>query len=104
MRPKGAGAQLLLLALSHRADIALDQLASVVPVCPTGPDIAQAIRAGRAATGPATPRPPRGGLGDARRRKRGRAGFYPDCLGAVRPGDAPARLFPFSVAVLAEVF
>jgi putative molybdopterin biosynthesis protein len=54
MRPKGAGAQLLLLALSHRADIALDQLASVVPVCPTGPDIAQAIRAGRADTGIAT--------------------------------------------------
>lgn len=54
MRPKGAGAQLLLLALSHRADITLDQLASVAPVCPTGPDIAQAIRAGRADTGIAT--------------------------------------------------
>ncbi|HJS61966.1 MAG TPA: helix-turn-helix transcriptional regulator [Pseudolabrys sp.] len=54
MRPKGAGAQLLLLALSHRADVALDQLASVAPVCPTGPDIAQAIRAGRADTGIAT--------------------------------------------------
>ena len=54
MRPKGAGAQLLLLALSHRADIALDQFASVAPVCPTGPDIAQAIRAGRADTGIAT--------------------------------------------------
>jgi len=54
MRPKGAGAQLLLLALLHRADIALDQLASVTPVCPTGPDIAQAIRAGRADTGIAT--------------------------------------------------
>jgi len=54
MRPKGAGAQLLLLALLHRADIVLDQLASVEPVCPTGPDIAQAIRAGRADTGIAT--------------------------------------------------
>jgi len=54
MRPKGAGAQLLLLALLHRADIVLDQLASVAPVCPTGPDIAQAIRAGRADTGIAT--------------------------------------------------
>ena len=54
MRPKGAGAQLLLLALLHRADVAVDQLASVAPVCPTGPDIAQAIRAGRADTGIAT--------------------------------------------------
>jgi putative molybdopterin biosynthesis protein len=54
MRPRGAGAQLLLLALLHRADIVLDQLASVAPVCPTGPDTAQAIRAGRADTGIAT--------------------------------------------------
>jgi excisionase family DNA binding protein len=54
MRPKGAGAQLLLLALLHRAKVSLDQLAAVIPVCPTGPDIAQAIRAGRADTGIAT--------------------------------------------------
>jgi excisionase family DNA binding protein len=54
VRPKGAGAQLLLLALLHRADIPLDQLATVTPVCPTGPDIAQAVRAGRADTGIAT--------------------------------------------------
>jgi excisionase family DNA binding protein len=54
MRPKGAGAQLLLLALLHRSGIAVDQLASVAPICPTGPDIAQAIRAGRADTGIAT--------------------------------------------------
>ncbi len=54
MRPKGAGAQLLLLALLHRAKISLDQLAAVTPLCPTGPDIAQAIRAGRADTGIAT--------------------------------------------------
>jgi putative molybdopterin biosynthesis protein len=54
LRPKGAGAQLLLLALLHRAKAALDQLAAVAPVCPTGPDIAQAIRAGRADTGIAT--------------------------------------------------
>ncbi len=53
-RPKGAGAQLLLLALLHRAKAALDRLAVVTPVCPTGPDIAQAIRAGRADTGIAT--------------------------------------------------
>ena len=54
MRPKGAGAQLLLLALLHRAKAALDQLSAVSPVCPTGPDVAQAIRAGRADIGIAT--------------------------------------------------
>jgi putative molybdopterin biosynthesis protein len=54
MRPKGAGAQLLLLALLHRAKATLDQLAAVSPVSPTGPDIAQAVRAGRADTGIAT--------------------------------------------------
>lgn len=54
MRPEGAGAQLLLLALLHRAKAPLDALAAVTPVCPTGPDIAQAIRAGRADTGIAT--------------------------------------------------
>jgi putative molybdopterin biosynthesis protein len=54
MRPKGAGAQLLLLALLHRAGLALDQLTPVSPVSPTGPDIAQAVRAGRADTGVAT--------------------------------------------------
>jgi putative molybdopterin biosynthesis protein len=54
MRPKGAGAQLLLLASLQRAKASLDQLAVVTPLCPTGPDIAQAIRAGRADTGIAT--------------------------------------------------
>ena len=54
MRPQGAGAQLLLLSLLHKAKASLDQLATVSPVCPTGPDIAQAIRAGRADTGIAT--------------------------------------------------
>ena len=53
-RPKGAGAQLLLLALLDRAKASLDRLAVVSPVAPTGPDIAQAIRAGRADTGIAT--------------------------------------------------
>jgi putative molybdopterin biosynthesis protein len=53
-RPKGAGAQLLLLALLDRAKASLDRLAVVTPVAPTGPDIAQAIRAGRADTGIAT--------------------------------------------------
>ncbi len=54
MRPKGAGAQLLLLSLLHKAKISLDQLSAPSPICPTGPDIAQAIRAGRADTGVAT--------------------------------------------------
>lgn len=54
MRPKGAGAQLLLLALLQKAKASLDRLITVSPVCPTGPDIAQAIRAGRADTGIAT--------------------------------------------------
>ena len=54
MRPKGAGAQLLLLAMLHRAKIALDSLSVVRPDCPTGNDIAQAIRAGRADCGIAT--------------------------------------------------
>lgn len=53
-RPAGAGAQLLLLALLGRAGIAADELAFVKPVCPTGPDIAQAIRSGRADCGIAT--------------------------------------------------
>jgi putative molybdopterin biosynthesis protein len=54
MRPKGAGAQLLLLAMLHRSKMTLDQLSAVAPVCQTGPDIAQAIRAGRADIGVAT--------------------------------------------------
>jgi putative molybdopterin biosynthesis protein len=54
MRPKGAGAQLQLLALLHRAKATLEQLAAASPVSPTGPDIAQAVRAGRADTGIAT--------------------------------------------------
>jgi len=54
MRPHGAGAQLLLLSLLHRAKSTLVALDAIAPVCPTGPDIAQAIRAGRADTGIAT--------------------------------------------------
>jgi putative molybdopterin biosynthesis protein len=54
VRPKGAGAQLLLLSLLHRAKASLDQLVAGGPMCPTGPDIAQAIRAGRADIGIAT--------------------------------------------------
>lgn len=54
MRPKGAGAQLLLLALLQQARQTLDKLVVASPLCPTGPDIAQAIRAGRADIGVAT--------------------------------------------------
>jgi len=50
-RPAGAGAQLLLLAILGRADLAPDTLTLVKPVCPTGPDLAQAVRAGRADCG-----------------------------------------------------
>ena len=53
-RPAGAGAQLLLLALLARAGVALDRLMTVKPACPTGPDIAQAVRSGRADCGIAT--------------------------------------------------
>ena len=49
MRPKGAGAQLLLLALIEHAKSTLDAV-QAGPMCPTGPDIAQAIRAGRASS------------------------------------------------------
>ena len=53
-RPAGAGAQLLLLALLARAGISLDDLKLEKPAFPTGPDIAQAIRAGRIDCGIAT--------------------------------------------------
>jgi putative molybdopterin biosynthesis protein len=53
-RPAGAGAQLLLLALLARAGNTLDQLTAVKPACPTGADIAQAVRSGRADCGIAT--------------------------------------------------
>ena len=54
LRPDGAGAQLLLLALVARAGLTLNVFAIVKPVCPTGPDIAQAVRSGRADCGIAT--------------------------------------------------
>jgi len=53
-RPSGAGAQLLLLSLLHRAGLSFQDLVVITPPCPTGPDIAQAIRAGRADCGVAT--------------------------------------------------
>jgi putative molybdopterin biosynthesis protein len=53
-RQAGAGAQLLLLALLHREKLPLEKLSLVRPPCPTGADVAQAIRAGRADCGIAT--------------------------------------------------
>jgi excisionase family DNA binding protein len=54
LRPAGAGAQLLLHALLARAGLAPEGLFAVKPPCPTGPDIAQAVRSGRADCGIAT--------------------------------------------------
>lgn len=54
LRPAGAGAQLLLLALLNRAGLAMEALTAVKPPSPTGPDIAQAVRSGRADCGIAT--------------------------------------------------
>ena len=54
LRPQGAGAQLLLLALVAQAGLALDALTTVKPVCRTGVDIAQAVRSNRADCGIAT--------------------------------------------------
>jgi excisionase family DNA binding protein len=54
LRPAGAGAQLLLLALLGRAGLAFEALTTVKPPCPTGPDIAQAVRTQRADCGIAT--------------------------------------------------
>ena len=51
VRPEGAGAQLLLEALLHRAGVDVKKVNFVKPVCPTGPDVAQAIRVGRADCG-----------------------------------------------------
>ncbi len=53
MRPHGAGAQQLLGALLKKADLAERDL-DIALVAPTGPDIAQAIRAGHADSGVAT--------------------------------------------------
>src|SRR5499427_9932280 len=51
LRPPGAGAQLLLLALAARAGLALEDLAMVKPACPTDAHIAQAVRSSRADVG-----------------------------------------------------
>ncbi len=48
VRQRGAGAQLLLEALLARIGAGVDEIGAVEPPCPTGPDAAQAVRAGRA--------------------------------------------------------
>jgi excisionase family DNA binding protein len=53
-RPPGAGAQLLLIALLARAKIANERLNLVKPDCPTGADLAEAVRTGRADCGVAS--------------------------------------------------
>ena len=53
LRPRGAGAQLLLLALLHKEGIEIDGLRAT-QIAPTGTDIAQAIRADHADFGVAT--------------------------------------------------
>ena len=50
-RPAGAGAQLLLLAILARAGLCPDALTTIKPPCATGPDLAQAVRSGRADCG-----------------------------------------------------
>jgi putative molybdopterin biosynthesis protein len=54
LRPNGAGAQLLLLALVAQAGLTFEALNTIKPPCPTGPDIAQAVRTQRADCGIAT--------------------------------------------------
>lgn len=51
MRPAGAGARLLLMALLRREGLTLDHLARDNPLAPTGPDVATAIRTDRADCG-----------------------------------------------------
>jgi len=53
-RPAGAGAQLLLLSLLAASGLTPGALALIKDICPTGNDVAQAIRAGRADCGIAT--------------------------------------------------
>lgn len=54
VRPQGAGAQLLLLALLHSVGSDAGHLPKDAPLCHTGADIAQAVREGRADCGIAT--------------------------------------------------
>jgi len=53
-RNDGAGAQLLLLSLLHRAGIKREDLNTLTPACVTGAELAEAVRSGRADCGIAT--------------------------------------------------
>lgn len=53
-RPAGAGAQLLLLSLLAAGSLTPDNLSLMRDICPTGNDVAQAVRSGRADCGLAT--------------------------------------------------
>ena len=93
VRPQGAGAQLLLQALLHRAKTSLDRLKVVEPALPDRPR--------RRAGDPRRPRRlrDRHPFGRQRRRPRLRA----DPVGALRPRRPPARLFPQTHAGAARV-
>ena len=54
LRPAGAGAHLLLLLLLFKAALTPASLTALKSPCPTGPDVAQAVRSGRADCGIAT--------------------------------------------------
>ena len=88
MRPKGAGAQLLLLSLLHRGQDAARTTRHRQPGLADRPR----HRAGRAR------RPRRHRHRHPRRRQRRRARFRAHRLGAFRSGHAPARLFPRAAA------
>ena len=53
-RPRGAGAQLLMMTLLAREGVAIGELALQQPVCATGDEIGHAVRAGKADCGIAT--------------------------------------------------
>ena len=80
----GAGAQMLLDALLTRAGAAPKDLRRLEPPCLTGPDLAAAIRAGKADCGIAT----------RAAAKSARARFRAAALGEFRSPDAPAQLLP----------
>jgi molybdate-binding protein len=54
LRQTGAGAQQLLEILLYRAGTSVRELDTLAPACPTGSDLAQAIRSGHADCGIAT--------------------------------------------------
>ncbi len=54
VRPEGAGAQLLLHSLLYRNKMSSENMKFVTPPCPTGADLAQAVKHGRADCGLAT--------------------------------------------------